>query len=742
MSSSGLAAIDPVGAFNRNDASALQNAATRQQNDTNKSLLPDYIAAQRADYQKSSALAPLDVQNATEDADAKKTQYGNDLIANAAQAAKAADPADAPQVWDDAMKAALAKGVTAAGQYVGHYRPQLADNVADIYGGKNAQQGATAAALNPMNDPVAIDRAISQMTPDQRTKGLKLQNTIIEGFNRVRDETSFNNEVDDLRKAGLPVDNFLLPGADWRLNYAHVAGIIKEMTPRRDALQNYIAQEATGMPPTTAPALTKLGANESLVDPITGKIVTTAPGASGKFQYLGVDKTGGDEGAVFDPSTGRMMPASGAEGGADLQTFASRMMPAENATGNPGAKNPRSSATGNGQFIDSTWLSTVKSVNPPWAKGLSDQQILAKRADPGLSNEMTVEYAQQNAGTLASQGFPVTTASLALAHRFGPQGAEQVLRASPDTPMASILPKQVIAANPELAKMNAGQYVQKIVGQVGNDPVNANGGAGAIGNPNLHGADYLKSLPDQAMAAQVKAIVEGRMQQPTSFFMKTPQGRRLMRAAAQYDPNFDLSLYQSRVQTQNDLAKGKMGQNVASFNTAIGHADRLDKSIDALGNSSYFPMFNQPLQAIKGQTDPEFQSALKVFQTDKAALVDELTRAFRGSGGNVHDIESWERNMDQSGSPEALHSAVREGMHLLESRIEAVGDQYSRGMRTTVKPETLLTPSARAGLARLTGQNQTPGMSAPARIKGDADYQKLASGTIFVGPDGLQRRKP
>lgn len=281
MSSSGLANIDPVGAFNRNDASALQNAATRQQNDTTKSLLPDYMAAQRAEYQKQSALAPLDVQNATLDADAKKTQYGNDAIAQAAMAAQAADPADAPQVWDDGMKDAAAKGVKAASQYIGHYRPQLAENVADIYGGKNARQGATAAALNPMNDPAEINRAISQMTPEQRVKGLKMQNTIIEGFSRVKDQTSFDNEVDELRKAGVPVDNFLLPNADWRMNYAHVAGIIKEMVPRRDALQAYVAQQSTGGPVPTVPVdkdrFVNVTPGGTVFDKATGQGVYTAP---------------------------------------------------------------------------------------------------------------------------------------------------------------------------------------------------------------------------------------------------------------------------------------------------------------------------------------------------------------------------------------------------------------------------------------------------------------------------------
>jgi hypothetical protein len=32
--------------------------------------------------------------------------------------------------------------------------------------------------------------------------------------------------------------------------------------------------------------------------------------------------------------------------------------------------------------------------------------------------------------------------------------------------------------------------------------------------------------------------------------------------------------------------------------------------------------------------------------------------------------------------------------------------------------------------------------TAPVKITGDADYNKLPSGSLFIGPDGQQRRKP
>ena len=62
----------------------------------------------------------------------------------------------------------------------------------------------------------------------------------------------------------------------------------------------------------------------------------------------------------------------------------------------------------------------------------------------------------------------VTTATLALAHRFGPDGAEAILKAPPDAKLSDILPKKVLDANPALAGLTAGQYAQTMANQFGN----------------------------------------------------------------------------------------------------------------------------------------------------------------------------------------------------------------------------------------------------------------------------------
>src|SRR5262249_3491993 len=123
--------------------------------------------------------------------------------------------------------------------------------------------------------------------------------------------------------------------------------------------------------------------------------------------------------------------------------------------GNPNATNPNSSASGLGQFIDSTWLSTIKAARPDLAAGKSDADLLALKSDPALSREMTEAYANQNQAILSKAGVPVTRGTTYLAHFAGPGGAVKVLQADPNAMAGDVLGPAVVKANPFLAGMTA-----------------------------------------------------------------------------------------------------------------------------------------------------------------------------------------------------------------------------------------------------------------------------------------------
>jgi hypothetical protein len=124
--------------------------------------------------------------------------------------------------------------------------------------------------------------------------------------------------------------------------------------------------------------------------------------------------------------------------------------------GDPNARNPSSSASGVGQFIDSTWLDTLRGARPDLAQGKSDADLLALKTDPQLSREITEAYAAQNAAILAKAGQPVTPGTTYLAHFAGPQGAVSVLSADPSTPVSQVLTPAAVKANSFLQGMTAG----------------------------------------------------------------------------------------------------------------------------------------------------------------------------------------------------------------------------------------------------------------------------------------------
>jgi hypothetical protein len=134
---------------------------------------------------------------------------------------------------------------------------------------------------------------------------------------------------------------------------------------------------------------------------------------------------------------------------------------------NPEAKARTSSATGLYQFIEQTWLGTVKehgaSHGLGWAADSIRQSggryhvadaatrraILDLRKDPEAASAMAAEFAADNRAYLEDRlGRPAESVDLYLAHFLGAGGATQFLRAydaNPDASAAYILPEAAAA---------------------------------------------------------------------------------------------------------------------------------------------------------------------------------------------------------------------------------------------------------------------------------------------------------
>lgn len=209
----------------------------------------------------------------------------------------------------------------------------------------------------------------------------------------------------------------------------------------------------------------------------------------------------------------------------------------------------------------------------------------------------------------------------------------------------------------------------------------------AAGNPT--GQAVLDRLP-KPIADQVKALAEGRMAFPAGFALKSPYWQQMVSMVSQYDPSFDAVNYGARAKTRNDFTSGTSAKQINAMNTVLGHMQTLSDAADAMKNTNY-PMLNQGLNAAANAVgDPR----MKEFNSTKKAVVDELTRVWRGNGGSEGDIKTWAEQLSDAGSPDQLHGVIGQLGELLNSKIGAMGEQYKQGMGTAGGPIQLLTPQS------------------------------------------------
>jgi hypothetical protein len=132
------------------------------------------------------------------------------------------------------------------------------------------------------------------------------------------------------------------------------------------------------------------------------------------------------------------------------------------SNGSTKAKNPRSTATGSGQFIEQTWLEMMQKHRQDLVTGRSRDDLLAMRGDPALTREIVTRMVQNNAKALKRRGLPVTPGTLYLAHFAGTSGAVALLTSADELDAATLMAsadstgkssrEQLVKANPFLAK--------------------------------------------------------------------------------------------------------------------------------------------------------------------------------------------------------------------------------------------------------------------------------------------------
>lgn len=178
------------------------------------------------------------------------------------------------------------------------------------------------------------------------------------------------------------------------------------------------------------------------------------------------------------------------------------------SAGDPLAQNPRSSASGSYQFLDSTW----RALGNPGR---------ASDAPPEIQRVQAAKLAAQNAATLQRWGIPLTDQTQYLAWQQGAGGARALLANPDDTAIGALVKagvnprqaEQAVLLNGGTRDMSAAEFAQRVEHRItgGKMPT----GAAATSDPQAGGSDFLSralaiysAYPDSPAGKAAKSALD------------------------------------------------------------------------------------------------------------------------------------------------------------------------------------------------------------------------------------------
>ena len=249
----------------------------------------------------------------------------------------------------------------------------------------------------------------------------------------------------------------------------------------------------------------------------------------------------------------------------------------------------------------------------------------------------------------------------------------------------------------------------------------------APGNTELTGEEYLATVPPE-LARQARMYIDGRRAFPKGAAQRNPRTQLAIDVALQADPTLDEANAATRVATRKDFTSGMMARNLTALNTAIGHL----KSLQSVGNklnNTPLPDLNYLINSVQSGRlgDPRVNN----FNTTVQAFATELAKVFKGTGApSLTELEDWKKSADPNMSPAQLQGFVHTAAELLQSRIDAMGDAYTRGMGKSADPMTLLNPKAADAFRSIYS-----GVPDTSKVERVTPFEKVPEGMQVTGTD-------
>lgn len=321
--------------------------------------------------------------------------------------------------------------------------------------------------------------------------------------------------------------------------------------------------------------------------------------------------------------------------GGNMGTVVEKIIQIESG-GKATAKAKTSTATGLGQFIESTWLDMIKRYRPDVAKGKTRAQILALRVDPALSREMVGNLTQENSTRLRAAGIQATPGNIYLAHFLGPGkkgGAVGVLSVPDETPISDVLAANRIKANPGVfrnvktagdLKRWASKKMSGAKGASGPQTVSENqGGVGSI--PEDLTIDQFLKLQNQARATNEQFVTD-QVNELKFGVLDGVAGREEIELARE-ELNLDPGQYMGLMRILEDKVKNdaddaaitSFGQAIAAGNAQIDYYNTDQKKF---ADKAYESIVGSALPEQQAQKEADYIAATQYIpKTARSALL-------------------------------------------------------------------------------------------------------------------------
>lgn len=199
---------------------------------------------------------------------------------------------------------------------------------------------------------------------------------------------------------------------------------------------------------------------------------------------------------------------------------------------------------------------------------------------------------------------------------------------------------------------------------------------------------------DQAMpgaAANIRSIIAGNSPIPRGYAANSVFWNTVQSMARRIKPDLSDVDFQLNQRTRIAFTTGTSypAQTISASNRALQHSAYAVELARSLENSNY-PMSNAARNWLRTQFgDPRYSN----FDVVMRHVAQELTRAFRGNGGALRDVEAELQKIGSSRSPAQIAGYFRSVAHLLYGQVDSLNELWKRGTHQNTHPLDMLSPT-------------------------------------------------